>query len=575
MEAEHSTGTPPIDMPPILPPNSDTKKIDLPTVAFDSSNLELHDSFAHIQGQTSENHTPVQENSVTTPSPQIVQSGGYRVYQLHDLIADRYKIEKIIGQGGMGAIYLAMDMKLERPVAIKMMLSPDEINDNKRFQLESKTVASFSDPHTVRLFDYGITAEGYQYQVMEYLQGKNIDQFIKAHGPIPPSLAKKITIQVCGSLAEAHRKQIIHRDIKPSNIMLIETPEHGIQSKLLDFGLVRTENHDPTLTKTNTVLGSPMYMSPEQIDSQTSPINMKTDIYSLGLTIYTMITGKPPFAASNLSGILAAQLFQQPPAILDLQPQLGTEPALCWIVQTAIKKECDQRFASIQQMKQALELSVVQPNVVFELRQEQLFANGQLIESTQMSGYDSFASLQQSSSDIGVETLKQKTPVFVATNAPKNNMLYVYVAVAIVIIAIGVGTLFPQQPVPIPTNIENTSPPVEQTITIQIDSVPSGASILSNGNKIGTTPYVLELSSNENKSISLEKQGYESKIVIVDTTESVVQVQLEPLLTATPVENVQPTENKKTPKKTTTTPENTSRPKKTTGVKKVSDPFAQ
>lgn len=574
MESEHSTGTPPIDMPPILPPNSDTKKIDLPTVAFDSSNIELHDSFAHIQGQMSNNNIPVPENSVTTPSSPFTQSGGYRVYQLHDLIADRYKIEKIIGQGGMGAIYLAMDMKLERPVAIKMMLSPDEINDNKRFQLESKTVAGFSDPHTVRLFDYGITAEGYQYQVMEYLQGKNIDQFIKAHGPIPPSLAKKITIQVCGSLAEAHRKQIIHRDIKPSNIMLIETPEHGIQSKLLDFGLVRTENHDPTLTKTNTVLGSPMYMSPEQIDSQTNPINMKTDIYSLGLTIYTMITGKPPFTASNLSGILAAQLFQQPPAILDLQPQLGTEPALCWIVQTAIKKECDQRFASIQQMKQALELSVVQPNVVFELKQERLFANGQIIESTQMSGYESFASLQQSSSDIGVETLKQKTPALVATTPSKNHMLYVYVALAIAIIAVGVVALFPKQPIPTPTNIETTSPPVEQAISIQINSNPSEASVMSNGKQIGTTPYVLELSSKENKSISIEKPGYKSQTIIVDTTKTVVQVQLEPLLEKPTENNIQPTENKKTPKKTTT-PDNTNLPKKTNGVKKVSDPFAQ
>ena len=133
--------------------------------------------------------------------------------------------------------------------------------------------------------------------------------------------------------------------------MLVELPERGLHAKLLDFGLARADNHDPTITKTGTVLGSPMYMSPEQIDNKSEDLTPLTDMYSLGLTLYTIVTGKTPFVGGSLSSILADQLFHAPTALTDIVPELKAEPALCWTIETAIKKNPAERFSSISQMK--------------------------------------------------------------------------------------------------------------------------------------------------------------------------------------------------------------------------------
>ena len=415
----------------------------------------------------------------------------------------------------MGEIFLATDQKLQRQVAIKMMLSPESESDNKRFELESQTVASFKDPHTIRLFDYGITSEGFQYQVIEYLQGKNLKEHIRSHGPIHPTVAKSIGIQLCGSLAEAHRTNILHRDIKPSNIMLIDSPERGVQSKLLDFGLARAEHHDPTMTQTGTVLGSPMYMSPEQIEDKSTDLTAATDIYSLGLTLYTMLTGKAPFKGASISSILAAQLFQQPTALTEVQPSLQTEPGLCWIIETAIQKNSALRFESISQMKKAFELSLQDPSGSLELVDGELYFNEQAIQDyTSLSLQSVSISVDAASDQIGVETIQQSkptpNPVIVEEPAPKS-MIGVGVA-AVLLIATGAFWALQPSPGPIPQPTQITPvqiAPKPITYTASIVSSPDGATITHGVETLGVTPLTQEMAIEDTWEIVIQKDGFE------------------------------------------------------------------
>ena len=432
------------------------------------------------------------------------------------ILDNRYCVEKSIGKGGMGEIFLATDQKLQRQVAIKMMLSPESESDNKRFELESQTVASFKDPHTIRLFDYGITPEGFQYQIIEYLQGKNLKEHIRSHGPIHPTVAKSIGIQLCGSLAEAHRTNILHRDIKPSNIMLIDSPERGVQSKLLDFGLARAEHHDPTMTQTGTVLGSPMYMSPEQIEDKSTDLTPATDIYSLGLTFYTMLTGKAPFKGASISSILAAQLFQQPQPLTEVQPSLQTEPGLCWIIETAIQKDKANRFESISQMKKAIELSLQDPTGLLALEEGELYFNDQAIQDyTSLSLQSISISVDAASDQIGVETIQQSkqpsaTTISIEEPTPKS-MIGVGFA-AILLIASGVyWALQPSHaPVPQPTQITPVKvAPAPVTYTASIATTPEGATVTYGVETLGVTPLSKEMALDDTWEIVIQKDGFE------------------------------------------------------------------
>ena len=193
------------------------------------------------------------------------------------------------------------------------------------------------------------------------------------------------------------------------------------------------------MTQTGTVLGSPMYMSPEQIEDKSTDLTATTDIYSLGLTLYTMLTGKAPFKGASISSILAAQLFQQPTALTEVQPSLQTEPGLCWIIETAIQKQCP-AFETISQMKKAFELSLQDPSGSLGLVDGELYFNEQAIQDyTSLSLQSVSISVDAASDQIGVETIQQSkptsNPVIVEEPAPKS-MIGVGVA-AVLLIAVG------------------------------------------------------------------------------------------------------------------------------------------
>ena len=286
------------------------------------------------------------------------------------VIAGKYRLNKVIGQGGMGKIYLATQRNLNRTVAIKVMLAPDDPEATRRFEAEASVTASLTHPNTIRIFDFGTTKEGFLYLVMEHLKGDNIKDYLKKQGAFSPLSAAKLISEICGALREAHNMGLVHRDIKPGNIMLVSLAEGELCAKLLDFGLVKSLEGSLNRTRTGIVLGSPMYMSPEQIESQ--PVSPASDIYSLGLTLYHMLSNSKPFQGESLTGILTAHLLRYPKPLWEVAPELANYPGLIWIVNRALQKRMEDRFRSAGQMKKALDAFIQNPKCGF------IFADGEL-----------------------------------------------------------------------------------------------------------------------------------------------------------------------------------------------------
>jgi len=252
------------------------------------------------------------------------------IYQLGRSVSEAremgsYRLEKNLGSGGMGEVWSASHRMLARPAAVKFVKhdvlagkEPARIEQlNQRFEHEVQATAALQSPHTVEIYDYGVTPEGTFYYVMELLEGIDMDTLVKRYGPVAPERAVYLLRQVCHSLHEAHRRQLIHRDIKPANLFVCEYGEDRDFVKVLDFGLVkqhRTGGHaDPQLTLEGGVPGTPAYLYPEAI-SGTHPIDHRSDIYSLGCVVYWLLTGRPVFEAGTPMAMMAEQVKSDPVA---------------------------------------------------------------------------------------------------------------------------------------------------------------------------------------------------------------------------------------------------------------------
>lgn len=266
-----------------------------------------------------------------------------------------YILEKELGRGGMGVVYLATDRRLERQVAIKVLNLNKVANPSlaeeisERFQREAKVVAKLSHPNLVAVFDVG-AFDKYQYMIMEFARGKALADFIEAGQKLPPALAASIGQQICNALATAHDAGVIHRDIKPANIIL---SDKGV-AKLTDFGIAQLNQSDQEkLTQAGSLMGSILYASPEQVQDA-SMVDHRTDIYSLGVTLYELLSNASPYQGSQLSQIILEIMSPNPP--LRLTDHVPDAPeALTAIIHQAMAKNPDARFLEIRAMGKALE----------------------------------------------------------------------------------------------------------------------------------------------------------------------------------------------------------------------------
>jgi serine/threonine protein kinase len=281
-----------------------------------------------------------------------------------------YRVEKQLGKGGMGAVYMGIHPGIGSKVAIKF-LHPQYAHDDKivdRFYNEARAVNVIGHDNILKILDLNVTEDNRHYFVMEYLQGRAVQNLLKHNLAVPLEVAGPILIQICEALEAAHRKGIVHRDLKPDNVYLIVHKGRKNFVKVVDFGIARvTDDSGESTGKTQTgmVMGTPAYMSPEQGSGQSSKIDGRSDIYSLGCMMYQMAAGRLPFPGSNFGEVLMGHLQQRPPSLRELKPE--TPEAYEAIVFKCLEKRQEDRFQSMKELKHALEECMEQLGISKEL----------------------------------------------------------------------------------------------------------------------------------------------------------------------------------------------------------------
>ncbi|WP_437681348.1 serine/threonine-protein kinase [Sorangium sp. So ce131] len=272
------------------------------------------------------------------------------------VIARKYRVERTIGRGGMGLVVEALHLDLDTRVAIKFLL-PEFMSYTEaaeRFMREARTVAKLQTPHVVRVLDVAALESGEPYMVMELLDGEDLACHAAEAGTLAIGECIDHIVQACEALAEAHALGIVHRDLKPANLFLTKRPDGAPFIKVLDFGVSKILTGDTgnvSLTQTTTILGSALYMSPEQMRSSKS-VDPRTDIYALGVCLFEIIGGRPPYVADSFPE-LCAKIYTSPPEPLqDLRPEVPE--GLVEVIEKSIAREPEDRFQSIAEFVQAL-----------------------------------------------------------------------------------------------------------------------------------------------------------------------------------------------------------------------------
>jgi len=468
-----------------------------------------------------------------------------------DILGGKYRILEEIDQGGMGRVYKALQIALNREVAIKVILSANNAKANGRFLLEASLTANLSHPNIVRVFDFGRTEDGVLFLVMELLTGKNLEHWVRETGPLSVEDALAVAKDLCGALAEAHTQHVIHRDIKPSNIILSQRPGSPISAKLIDFGLVKSADQNSGLSQSGMLLGTPMYMAPEQITAQ--GVDDRVDIYALGMTLYYALTGHNPYPSLGLDALMHAQLNTMPESIHSQNPEIHPQHMIHWIIECAISKDVGDRFSNALQMREALEvcethltspsfpplemkdgvLTSQDDRVVLNastpttplVDQDSYALDGSTISSEFASAITQNVPLESYSEFLSDNSLSSLAlPPGTAPSAPssktRNGLLGLGILLAL---GGGVTALLSKSPPPVAPE----APAIER-VEVRVESVPEGADVLQENRLVGSTPFTMDLQPQDSPEIELRLEGYQPRVVSLSSQSPSVVVRLSP-----------------------------------------------
>jgi serine/threonine-protein kinase len=280
--------------------------------------------------------------------------------QVGDVVSGKFRVERVVGEGGMAYVVEATHLLLEERVALKLLRSEVLLRSDivARFEQEGRAAAKLKSEHVARVIDVG-EEQKVPYMVMEYLEGKNLEELVAARGPLPFEEAADFVIQACEGITEAHARGIIHRDIKPANLFVVERKDGWPTVKVLDFGISKAAltasmealGEKSGRVKTVSLLGSPYYMSPEQLRS-TKDVDRRTDVWSLGVVLYELLTGKTPFEAGDFIS-LAREIFDKPaPKLRERRPEAPAE--LEAVLDRALTKDPATRYQTAAEFAMAL-----------------------------------------------------------------------------------------------------------------------------------------------------------------------------------------------------------------------------
>ena len=295
--------------------------------------------------------TPLQADATVADTPNDRLIG--RVFD------DKYRLDEVLGGGGMGTVYRATHLLIDRTVAIKV-LSQRFLGDEtaqQRFHREARAAGRMQHPNAVTVTDFGATADGYLYIVMEVLEGRTLRDLLAREGPLDPARAVSIMLQICAAVAAAHEAGLIHRDLKPANIFIAQRPNLPAIVKVLDFGVAKfmveeqADDDYQTLTQVGAVIGTPRYMSPEQCAGG-AKLSPASDVYSLGIILYEMLSGAPPFNAETPLAIALRHVSEPPRPLREVAPSVPEK--LNQIVERALQKNPPDRFANADELRREL-----------------------------------------------------------------------------------------------------------------------------------------------------------------------------------------------------------------------------
>ncbi|HTL34809.1 MAG TPA: serine/threonine-protein kinase [Kofleriaceae bacterium] len=318
-----------------------------------------------------------------------------------DILLGKYRVEEIIGVGGMGRVIKANHLYLQQPVAIKILLAQmaESQSTVARFLREAQATVRLRSEHIARVMDVGTMPDGTPFIVMEYLEGHDLNQILRHHGPQMAQAVVDLILQACEGMAEAHAMGIVHRDIKPSNFFITRRPDGSNLLKILDFGISKTPAEISELTGTQTVIGTPTYMAPEQMVSARST-DPRSDIWSLGVVMYQLLAGRPPFEAETYAQ-LVLKVGNEPPAPLHVQ----LPPGLQQILFRCLEKKPENRIQTVGELARMLAPYASDP-----LSAQQSAERAYRILNASRSGPSAFALSGTSGAGMGLTPVPALTP---------------------------------------------------------------------------------------------------------------------------------------------------------------------
>ena len=437
------------------------------------------------------------------------------------LIDGKYRVLGPLAQGGMARIYRAEQEPLGRIVALKALMPTPGSADAKlfkdRFFREASTCARLKHPNTVTLFDYGLHADtGAYFMIMEMVDGRSVSEALKDEGLFHPIRALTIAIEICRSLQEAHQLGIIHRDLKPSNVMLTETLE-GEGVKVLDFGIAKLMQVDSqSITMEDRIVGSPRYMSPEQISQ--GPIDQRTDVYALGIMLFEMISGRAPFSGHTPIQTLMKHVNQPVPLLSTHTPStLVVHPDLDALVAACMAKDPKMRPGSVDQLKQQLRetlAKVADSTEDMRMSTESVVRHALSKQAFPPAVEHSSPTLSRPLTDES--TFTQAAPVVLGIGGLTVVSLGALLVAGVAIVALAWTWMSStseapvQAPVPVP---ETVATPAPARPVLSIRSQPEGAEVWEGTTRWGVTPLDHPVKAGSAPRFELRLEGHQSVVV--------------------------------------------------------------
>lgn len=482
-------------------------------------------------------------------SGQAAQSFGAGAPVVGDVLAQKYRVESIVGRGGMGVVLSARHVQLGQVVAIKLLtLPPDEDRRDEaigRFLHEAQAAAKLQNDHVVRIYDVGQLDNGLPFMVMELLVGADLGTVLDERGALPEPEAVDYVLQACAGVAEAHRMGIVHRDLKPSNLFVTKRSDGLPLLKVLDFGISKQLTDPasgealPTFTNTRTLMGSPHYMSPEQV-RDARRVDGRTDIWALGVILQELITDAPVFHGESFPGVCAAIVADAPMPVRTMRPDVST--ALEAIIGRCLEKDAKLRFQSVAELQAALMPLAPQILRSGSFSQQVAYSSGTRevanpirVSPSAKPGDPTVASgppdrsgpdrtlesarlaTGQGSTQSALASTDPRVSVVEAPSSPparSKARLLVPLGLAALLGAGGIWLQSLPSPATTVASSEaapSLAPETPDSFTLSIDSDPSGASVTEGSARLGTTPFSLTLSMPAQagpRVFVVEKDGY-------------------------------------------------------------------